>query len=113
MRVMQRLVWSAIFIWMLFGSHSQAQQQAGRTGCIPAYNGSNFFSYCSPPMGEILTVGGQVVCGRGHCASYYSGQVVCSKQAGGFAVVVDSIGQIGCTGGCEPPRFEYCEKPHP
>jgi hypothetical protein len=66
-------------------------------------------SGCSSPLGVILPSSLGNVCGQGQCVQDTTGQIYCSAQPGGFAVV--EMGQFRCTGGCEIPRPEYCQNP--
>jgi hypothetical protein len=55
-----------------------------------------------------ITLDGQVLCGKGQCATDIAGNVFCSSEIGG-AVLIDSDGHVNCYGRCEPATAENCE----
>ena len=68
-------------------------------------------TYCAPYGGTILKQGYGVACGKGQCAQMNSYTIRCSKKQGGRAEWAHHYyGYFRCTGGCEEPKEEYCEK---
>lgn len=66
---------------------------------------------CPPPGGWISKDSfGRYACSRGPCLRDALGNLVCSAQTNGF-VMLDERAQIVCTGGCQPPRVELCQRP--
>ncbi|KPA51831.1 hypothetical protein VT25_17195 [Photobacterium leiognathi subsp. mandapamensis] len=68
---------------------------------------------CPPPFGHIYADKlGKPLCGKGQCIEDQQGNYQCSKQDGGFAIKTQ-MGDILCTGGCEPASEKNCQIPKP
>jgi len=67
--------------------------------------------YCSPPNGSIkLNQVGEILCGVGQCVTNSLGQMLCSSQPGGSAIIA-ALGNTLCTGGCVPASASLCQIP--
>jgi hypothetical protein len=76
-------------------------------GCAKELNGD---IYCPPMGGDILvTLSGQVVCGKGRCVRDLFGKTTCSTQPGG-QIAQDVSGRITCAGGCEEASKANCQR---
>ena len=82
-------------------AHAQDQQPQCRNSTI-------YGMICAPPGGMMMTgMFGDAVCGRGYCIKDMGGDIVCSRQPGGYATK-DMFGSVACVGGCERPSSIYC-----
>lgn len=65
---------------------------------------------CPPFGGELLvTLSGEVVCGKGRCVRDPFGKITCSTQPGG-SITQDASGRVMCTGSCEPATAANCQR---
>jgi hypothetical protein len=104
--------------WLLIGLFAiagPAQSQTvqlllpgqGTTGCTQDIG---LGIICARPGGMVINDLGSVpnfVCGKGRCVSTFDGYQ-CASQPMGNAIV--DLGNARCSGGCERPRFDYCDR---
>lgn len=103
----QTLVTAAIFA-LTVAAQVEAQNIApAPPGCAKELNGD---IYCAPFGGDIVvTISGQVVCGKGRCVRDVFGKTTCSTQPGG-QIMQDVSGRTTCAGSCEEASTAYCQR---
>ncbi len=71
-----------------------------------------FGTIVCPPAGGWITKDSfnRFACSNGPCLRDAMSNLVCSVQTQGF-VIRDNKDQILCTGGCQAPRAELCQRP--
>lgn len=112
----RKLVVASALIALCSGVNAHArcmQETFGATicGAGPCSNGRDGRVFCAVERygAAVLSEQGEIVCGLGKCVQdIITGQIMCSREAGGDAVI--GIDGVKCSGGCEPATPAYCER---
>jgi hypothetical protein len=95
-----------VLILFLFNTVVKADQII--KGCAPAFLGGEICPI--DPRGTlVLDFLGNAKCAPGQCVFDFLGNAICAARSEG-RIILDTLGQPTCQGGCIRPAARFCEK---